>query len=113
MSTVSLPARSGPAPRIASPAPGEAAVEPGSGKDVVIRCTGLHEWWSGLHGLRDVSVDIGQREVVGLLGDNGAGKSPLIKILSGARRPDAGTIEFLGQTVDIRSPKDAMRLGIE
>ncbi|WP_265286448.1 ATP-binding cassette domain-containing protein [Verminephrobacter eiseniae] len=113
MSTVSLPARSGPAPRTASRAPGDAAVEPESGKDVLIRCTGLHKWYSGVHALRDVSLDIAQRQVVGLLGDNGAGKSTLIKILSGAHRPDAGTIEFLGQRVDIRSPKDAMRLGIE
>src|SRR6218665_1749844 len=113
MSTVSLPARSGPAPRIASPAPGEAAGEPGAGKDVLIRSTGLPTGDPGVHALRDVSLDSGQREVVGLLGDNGAGKSTLIKILSGAHRPDAGTIEFLGQTVDIRSPKDAIRLGIE
>ncbi|EQA85727.1 hypothetical protein M218_27110 [Burkholderia pseudomallei MSHR338] len=66
-----------------------------------------------MHALRNVSLNVYQRQVIGLLGDNGAGKSTLIKILSGAHTPDAGTIEFLGQPVDIRSPKDAMRLGIE
>lgn len=84
-----------------------------TGEDVLIRCAGLQKWYSGVHALRDVSLDIHQRQVVGLLGDNGAGKSTLIKILSGAHVPDAGTIEFQGQRVDIRSPKDAMRLGIE
>ncbi|MCW5220475.1 ATP-binding cassette domain-containing protein [Verminephrobacter aporrectodeae] len=85
----------------------------GAGADVLIRCCGLHKWYSGVHALRDVSLDIQPRQVIGLLGDNGAGKSTLIKILSGAHHPDAGTIEFLGQRVNIRSPKDAMRLGIE
>lgn len=83
------------------------------GTDALIRCVGLQKWYSGVHALRNVSLNVYQRQVIGLLGDNGAGKSTLIKILSGAHTPDAGTIEFLGQPVDIRSPKDAMRLGIE
>src|SRR5690606_15821489 len=52
-------------------------------------------------------------EVVGLIGDNGAGKSTLIKILSGVHQPDAGEVHIDGRPVAIRSPKDAMRLGIE
>lgn len=79
----------------------------------LIRCAGLQKWYSGVHALRDVSVDVHARQVIGLLGDNGAGKSTLIKILSGAHRPDAGSIYFDGQEVHIRSPKDAMRLGME
>ena len=79
----------------------------------LIRCAGLQKWYSGVHALRDVSLDVHERQVIGLLGDNGAGKSTLIKILSGAHRPDRGIIEFQGRPVDIRSPKDAMRLGIE
>jgi len=59
----------------------------------------------------DLRVDFG--EVVGLVGDNGAGKSTLIKVLSGVHRQDSGEIRVLGEPVDIRSPKDAMRLGIE
>ena len=50
---------------------------------------------------------------MGLVGDNGAGKSTLIKILSGAIQHDAGRIFFEGKEVRFRSPKDAMRLGIE
>ncbi|WP_429585374.1 ATP-binding cassette domain-containing protein [Paraburkholderia youngii] len=78
-----------------------------------MRCVGLQKWYSGVHALRDVTLDVHSRQVIGLLGDNGAGKSTLIKILSGAHTPDSGELEFLGAPVRIRSPKDAMRLGIE
>jgi ABC-type sugar transport system ATPase subunit len=59
----------------------------------------------------DLQVDAG--EVLALLGDNGAGKSTLIKCLSGVHRLDAGVIELEGVAVDLRSPADARRLGIE
>jgi simple sugar transport system ATP-binding protein len=47
------------------------------------------------------------------VGDNGAGKSTLINILSGLHQQDEGEILLEGQPVNIRNPKDAMRLGIE
>ena len=50
---------------------------------------------------------------MGLVGDNGAGKSTLIKLLSGAHRPDEGRIFVEGRQVDLHSPKEAMRLGVE
>jgi simple sugar transport system ATP-binding protein len=79
----------------------------------IIECRGLHKWYSGVHALREVSLAIEPGQVVGLVGDNGAGKSTLIKILSGVHRPDAGTLLMEGREVNIRTPKQAMRLGIE
>jgi simple sugar transport system ATP-binding protein len=52
-------------------------------------------------------------EVVALIGDNGAGKSCLVKTLSGVMQPDAGQILMDGQPVRIESPLAAMRMGIE
>ncbi|MEP7314521.1 MAG: ATP-binding cassette domain-containing protein, partial [Pseudomonadota bacterium] len=58
----------------------------------------------------DLTVRVG--EIHALLGENGAGKSTLMKIVYGVTRPDAGTIEWEGQQVDIASPAAARRLGI-
>ena len=51
-------------------------------------------------------------EVVALVGDNGAGKSTVVKVVSGAVQPDGGTISFLGRPVRIHRPADAQALGI-
>jgi ABC-type uncharacterized transport system ATPase subunit len=59
-----------------------------------------------------VSVTVQHGEVHCLLGENGAGKSTLISILSGMYRPDSGSIRVDGAEVSIRSPRDALRLGI-
>jgi general nucleoside transport system ATP-binding protein len=59
-----------------------------------------------------VSVTVRHGEVHCLLGENGAGKSTLISILSGMLRPDSGSVRVDGAEVIIRSPRDALRLGI-
>ena len=69
--------------------------------------------FGGIKAVDGCSVDLHAGEVVGLLGHNGAGKSTLIKILSGAYRADAGEIRFNGEAVQIASPRDAKRHGIE
>jgi simple sugar transport system ATP-binding protein len=51
-------------------------------------------------------------EIHALLGENGAGKSTLMNVLAGLYSPDAGEIRLHGQPVDVRSPRDATRLGI-
>jgi simple sugar transport system ATP-binding protein len=79
----------------------------------IIECRSLHKWYSGVHALKNVNLSIAPGEVVGLVGDNGAGKSTLIKILSGVHRQDSGEVLIEGRAVAMRSPKDAMRLGIE
>ena len=79
----------------------------------LIECRGLHKWYSGVHALKGVNLNVAEGESVGLVGDNGAGKSTLIKILSGVHRPDQGEIVIEGKRVDIRTPKQAMKLGIE
>jgi D-xylose transport system ATP-binding protein len=69
--------------------------------------------FGGIKAVDGVSLDLMPGEVVGLLGHNGAGKSTLIKILSGAYAADSGEILVNGERVQIASPRDAKRYGIE
>jgi D-xylose transport system ATP-binding protein len=73
----------------------------------------ISKHFGGVHAVERVSVDLHAGEVVGLLGHNGAGKSTLMKILSGALVPDAGEVRIDGTRVEIQSPRDARRVGIE
>src|SRR5579862_1609494 len=79
----------------------------------LIEARGLEKWYSGVHALKHVDFEVNKGEIVGLVGDNGAGKTTLIKILSGVHPQDAGEIRIEGQPVHIRTPKQAMKLGIE
>ncbi|MGN7752226.1 MULTISPECIES: ATP-binding cassette domain-containing protein [unclassified Sinorhizobium] len=79
----------------------------------IIECRNLQKWYSGVHALKNVDLTIHPGETVGLVGDNGAGKSTLIKILSGVHHQDSGDVLIEGRKVALRSPKDAMRHGLE
>ena len=63
--------------------------------------------------LRRVSLEVVAGEVIGLVGDNAAGKSTLMKILAGAYTPDIGDILLDGKAARFESPMDARAAGIE
>ena len=69
--------------------------------------------FGGVHAVDRVSIDLRHGEILALVGGNGAGKSTLIKTLSGAQRADSGTILVEGEPVDILTPIDAKKWGIE
>jgi len=73
---------------------------------------GVGKRFGAVRALTDVDFWVDEGEVVALIGDNGAGKSTLVKVLAGVHAPDAGTIEFEGEPVEISSPADAQDLGI-
>src|SRR6478735_802516 len=74
--------------------------------------SGIVKDFPGIRALSDVDLEVVAGEVHCLLGQNGAGKSALIKILAGAHQPDGGVIRWQGDPVTLRSPIAAMRLGI-
>jgi general nucleoside transport system ATP-binding protein len=61
---------------------------------------------------KDVNFDLFRGEIHGLLGENGAGKTTLMSVLYGLYKPEAGEIFVKGKRVDIKSPLDAIDLGI-
>nr|WP_315494276.1 ATP-binding cassette domain-containing protein [uncultured Rhodoferax sp.] len=80
---------------------------------IVLKATGLVKRYGGVTALDGVDFELRAGEILAVIGDNGAGKSSLIKALSGAVVPDEGTMELDGQAVHFRSPIDARRHGIE
>lgn len=69
--------------------------------------------FGGIQAVRDVSIDLFPGEVVGILGHNGAGKSCLMRMLSGAMTPSSGDIYLDGEKIEIASPTAARKHGIE
>jgi simple sugar transport system ATP-binding protein len=74
---------------------------------------GIHKRFGGVHALRGINVMIERGQIYHLLGENGCGKSTLIKIISGAQPPDEGTIHLEGKMHLALTPIEALAAGIE
>lgn len=79
----------------------------------LIRLSGIAKSFSGVHALRSVDLVLEPGRVHTLVGENGCGKSTLIKILSGVYSRDAGTIAIDGREVSEHRPIDAIMAGIQ
>src|SRR5437762_6475403 len=78
----------------------------------LLRLRGISKHFGPVRALSDVDLDIPAGQVTALAGDNGAGKSVLIKCISGIHAPDEGQMWWNGQSVHVRTPRDAAALGI-
>lgn len=87
------------------------AIEPAS-PTPLLELRGISKEFPGVKALDDVSFAVYPGEVHMLLGENGAGKSSLMKVLCGAYRADAGEFYYKGDKVAISSTADAQKLGI-
>jgi len=79
----------------------------------ILEMKNIYKSFGGLQALTDVSLELRYSEILGLVGDNAAGKSTLMKILSGAYQADKGQIFFEGNEVSITDPRISKQLGIE
>jgi branched-chain amino acid transport system ATP-binding protein len=77
-----------------------------------LRCQDVTVRFGGVVAVNSVSIDIPPSRIVGLVGPNGAGKSTLFSVLSGLRRPNAGTVEFDGADITGASAQHRARLGL-
>ena len=80
---------------------------------IVLQARGLVKRYGHVTALDGTDFDLRAGEILAVIGDNGAGKSSLIKALSGALIPDTGEIRLDGSIVHFRGPMDARRAGIE
>jgi simple sugar transport system ATP-binding protein len=79
----------------------------------ILELIGISKRFGAIQALTNVSLSLNAGEVLGLMGDNGAGKSVLVKIIAGNYPPNAGTMLISGRKVAFRNPSDAHREGIE
>ena len=79
----------------------------------ILQARGLRKRYGNVTAIDGADFDLYPGEILAVIGDNGAGKSSLIKALSGALIPDEGEIRLDGQPVRFHSPLDARRQGIE
>jgi simple sugar transport system ATP-binding protein len=79
----------------------------------LVRMEGIQKSFGAVRALADVSLRLYPGEILGLVGDNSAGKSTLMKILTGAYQRDAGEIFVAGQAVHFKSPHESRDVGIE
>jgi len=77
-----------------------------------IEMNGITKKFGGVTALNNVSLNVRKGEIHALMGENGAGKSTIMKILAGALQKDSGEIKIGGQAVDIKTPLDGMNQGI-
>jgi fructose transport system ATP-binding protein len=80
---------------------------------LVMQAKGLVKRYGHVTALDGSDFELRAGEILAVIGDNGAGKSSLIKALSGATIPDEGEILLDGKTIHFKSPIDARRAGIE
>src|SRR5436305_15172037 len=80
---------------------------------LVLQAKGLVKRYGQVTALDGADFELRAGEILAVIGDNGAGKSSLIKALSGATIPDDGEILLDGKPIRFRSPIDARRAGIE
>ncbi len=79
----------------------------------VVEMRNIKKHFGGVEALKGVNLVLHHNEVLGLVGDNAAGKSTLMKILSGAYIPDEGEIFIEGKKIHITSSQDAHQQGLE
>ena len=92
---------------------GSQTFESTSASTPILQARGLVKRYGRVVALDSADFDLLPGEILAVIGDNGAGKSSLIRALSGALTPDAGEIRLHGQPVTFRSPLDARAAGIE
>ena len=80
--------------------------------EILLQMRGIQKYFPGVHALDDCHFELKSGEVHALVGENGAGKSTMMKVLTGVYQMDAGEILLDGKPVQIHNTRDAQALGI-
>ena len=80
--------------------------------DYILEMNNIDKRFQGVHALKSCSINLKRGEVLALVGENGAGKSTIMKVLTGIYNADSGDITYFGEKAIFKSPKDAQNAGI-
>jgi branched-chain amino acid transport system ATP-binding protein len=78
----------------------------------LLELRGLHAYYGNIHALKGLTIEVGEGEIVTLIGSNGAGKSTTLKTISGLLRPRRGEIWFDGARIDALRAHEIVTRGI-
>lgn len=78
----------------------------------LLKVNDIHVYYGKIHAVKGVSFEVGQGEIVSLIGANGAGKSTALKTISGLLHPKQGSIEFMDKDITKLEPNKIVRLGL-
>lgn len=78
----------------------------------LLQVRNIETYYGPIMAIKGVSLDVEEGDIVTILGANGAGKSTILKTISGVMDPEKGTIEFMDQRIDGMSPDKIVRMGI-
>ena len=78
----------------------------------VLELDDVHTYYGAIHALKGISIQVAEREIVTLIGANGAGKSTTLRSINGLQHPSKGTIRFQGKEITTSPAHTIVRLGI-
>lgn len=78
----------------------------------MLKLKNINTYYGKVHALKNVSLHLGEREIVALIGANGAGKTTILNTLSGVTPARSGSIQFCGEAVEGLPPDRIVRIGI-
>ena len=80
--------------------------------NTILKVDDIHVYYGAIHAIKGVSFEVGQGEIVALIGANGAGKSTILKTVSGLMHPRSGKIEFMDQDITHTDAYKLLRHGL-
>jgi branched-chain amino acid transport system ATP-binding protein len=82
------------------------------GGEKILELENVHTFYGSIEALKGVTLDVGEREIVTLIGANGAGKSTTLRSINGLNHPRVGKIRFQGRDITDEAPHDVVKMGI-
>lgn len=80
--------------------------------NVILKTTNLQKSFSGIIAAEDINISVAEKEIIGIIGANGAGKTVFVNMITGYLKPTSGTIEFDNNDITGIEPRDATHIGV-